>query len=84
MGKFYTEIPPEIIPWIAKQEAFWVGTAPLDGNGHVNVSPKGTKGTFHVVDTKTCWYEDLTGSGMYNFRGICDKHAQTRIYEPLK
>jgi len=41
---------------------FWVASAPLNG-GHVNVSPKGLSGMFHVVDGNKVWYQDLTGSG---------------------
>ena len=52
-----------MIPWIEQQKLFFVATAPLAPNGHVNVSPKGVEGTFHIVDDKTVWYEDLTGSG---------------------
>jgi hypothetical protein len=48
MGKFYEEIPNHLIAWIQKQELFWVATAPLSAEGHVNVSPKGLKGCFHV------------------------------------
>lgn len=48
MGKFYEEIPDNLLEWIPKQEVFWVATAPLSGDGHVNVSPKGLRGTFHV------------------------------------
>lgn len=41
---------------------FWVASAPLTGDGHVNVSPKGGP-YFGVPDEKTFWYLDLTGSG---------------------
>jgi len=43
---------------------FWVATAPLSPSGHINVSPKGVQGTFHVIDEHKVWYEDLTGSGV--------------------
>lgn len=36
-------------------ECFWVATAPLDPDGHVNVSPKGTLGTFHVESPAVAW-----------------------------
>lgn len=48
MGNFYEAIPDNLLEWIPTQEAFWVATAPLAGDGHVNVSPKGLRGTFHV------------------------------------
>ena len=62
MGKFFDDIPPFLVPWLAEQEMFWVATAPLVG-GHVNVSPKGVRGCFHYVSPTRVWYEDLTGSG---------------------
>lgn len=46
------------------QPMFVVGTAPLDGDGLINVSPKGMSGTFAVLDDHTVAYLDLTGSGV--------------------
>jgi len=63
MVQFFDSIPPSLLPWLHEQKIFWVATAPLTGDGHVNVSPKGFEGTFHVVDEHRVWYEDLTGSG---------------------
>lgn len=62
MGQFFETIPPSLIKWILDQKVFWVATAPLSASGHVNVSPKGGQ-YFGVVDEKTFWYMDLTGSG---------------------
>jgi len=42
---------------------YFVATAPLDTDGHVNVSPKGLD-TFRVLDERTVAYLDLTGSGI--------------------
>ena len=75
MVKFFDHIPGNIIQWIHEQKIFYVATAPLAEDGHVNVSPKGFENTMHVVynedghtDSKRAtsnavWYEDLTGSG---------------------
>ncbi|KAI8972851.1 hypothetical protein BD414DRAFT_517830 [Trametes punicea] len=63
MGKFYESLPPFLIPWLEKQEVFWVATAPLSPEGHVNVSPKGIRGSFRVSNPDRVWYQDLTGSG---------------------
>ncbi|KLO07052.1 hypothetical protein SCHPADRAFT_860666 [Schizopora paradoxa] len=63
MGLSFDSIPDDKIEWIRKQEVFWVATAPLSGDGHVNVSPKGLRGTFYVEGPNEVWYEDLTGSG---------------------
>ncbi|KAI1816145.1 pyridoxamine phosphate oxidase family protein [Poronia punctata] len=65
MGVFYEEIPPNIIDWALAQKIFWVSTAPLSKDGHVNISPKGgsPERTFGISDPKTFWYIDMTGSG---------------------
>jgi hypothetical protein len=49
--------------WIAKQALFFVGTAPLAGDGHINVSPKGPIGSLRVLDDHTVAYLDSYGSG---------------------
>jgi hypothetical protein len=49
--------------WIAAQAMFFVGTAPLAGDGHVNVSPKGPIGSLRVLDERTVAYLDIVGSG---------------------
>ncbi|KAF8552679.1 hypothetical protein OG21DRAFT_1511169 [Imleria badia] len=64
MGQLYDDIPQSLFEWINKQHMFWVATAPLNAQGHVNVSPKGTADCFHVLHSKQVWYEDLTGSGV--------------------
>src|SRR4051794_25986398 len=50
--------------WIARQALFFVATAPLAADGHVNVSPKGPIGSFKVVDDHTVAYLDVNGSGI--------------------
>lgn len=42
---------------------YFVATAPLEVDGHINVSPKGMKDTFVIIDTNNVAYLDLTGSG---------------------
>jgi predicted pyridoxine 5'-phosphate oxidase superfamily flavin-nucleotide-binding protein len=49
--------------WIAKQALFFVGTAPLDESGHINVSPKGPIDSLQVLDDRTVAYLDAYGSG---------------------
>lgn len=41
MGAFYETLPPSLITWLLQQKVFWIASAPLAGDGHVNVSPKG-------------------------------------------
>jgi hypothetical protein len=49
--------------WIAAREMFFVATAPLAEDGHVNVSPKGPIGTLGVRGPHEVAYVDLNGSG---------------------
>jgi hypothetical protein len=63
MGKVFEGIDEHQRAWIAAQALFFVGTAPLDGDGHVNLSPKGPIGTLRVVDEHTVAYLDGVGSG---------------------
>ena len=63
MGKVYDGIDEHLRRWISQQPVFFVGTAPLDSDGHVNVSPKGPIDTLRVLDSRTVAYLDLVGSG---------------------
>jgi hypothetical protein len=63
VGKIFERIDEHQREWIAKQSLFFVGSAPLDGEGHVNVSPKGPIGTLRVLDDHTVAYLDMVGSG---------------------
>jgi hypothetical protein len=63
MSKVYDGIDDTLAAFIAAQHMFFVATAPLDGSGHVNLSPKGLE-SFRVIDSKTVAYLDLTGSGI--------------------
>jgi hypothetical protein len=63
MGRIYDEIDAQLATWIARQPMFFVGSAPLDADGHVNVSPKGPIGTLRVVSPSQVAYLDVVGSG---------------------
>ena len=62
MGKLYDEISPEMTGWVKQQHIFFVATAPLAGDGHINCSPKGLD-TLRILGPKSVAYLDLTGSG---------------------
>ncbi|MGH3938230.1 MAG: pyridoxamine 5'-phosphate oxidase family protein [Pseudonocardiaceae bacterium] len=64
MGKLYECIDSRLTAWIEAQPVFFVATAPLAADGRVNVSPRGVRGTFRVLDGHTFGYVDLTGSGI--------------------
>ena len=63
MGKTYESIEPRIAEFITRQPLFFVATAPLSGDGLVNLSPKGLD-SFAILDPHTVAYLDLTGSGI--------------------
>lgn len=62
MSKQHECIEPELAVWIAQQKIFFVATAPLAADGHVNVSPKGGE-AFRVLGPMEAAYQDYTGSG---------------------
>jgi hypothetical protein len=63
MGRVYDGIDEHLRAWIARQPLFFVGSAPLAADGHVNLSPKGPIGTLRVLDDHTIAYLDVVGSG---------------------
>jgi len=63
MGKTYDLIDGPIEAFVRAQRMFFVATAPLAADGHLNCSPKGLD-TFAIVDSRTVAYLDLTGSGV--------------------
>ena len=62
MGKQFEALLPEHEAFIAKQHIFFVGSAPLSEEGHVNLSPKGYD-SLRVLSPNRVAYLDLTGSG---------------------
>ena len=62
MGKPLEGIDADLARWIAAQHVFFVGTAPLAADGHVNVSPKGGV-AFRILGPLEVAYQDYTGSG---------------------
>ena len=62
MGKTYERIDGRLREFIESQPVFFAATAPLAGDGHVNVSPKGRSGTLAVLDELTLAYLDFGGS----------------------
>lgn len=62
MAKFYEAIGDDLRAFIEAQRLFFVATAPVGADGHVNVSPKGLDG-FRVLGPNRVAYIDLTGSG---------------------
>ncbi|NES99437.1 MAG: pyridoxamine 5'-phosphate oxidase family protein [Sphaerospermopsis sp. SIO1G1] len=62
MAKVFDSITEELQKFIAKQQMFFVGSAPLSSTGHVNISPKGLD-SLRILSPHRVAYLDLTGSG---------------------
>ena len=63
MGKQFDAIDGKLEDFINRQHVYFVATAPLAGDGLVNLSPKGLD-SFRVLGPRTVAYLDLTGSGI--------------------
>ena len=63
MGKVYSAIDEKLAAWIRQQHLFFVGSAPLAADGHVNVSPKGDLRWFRILGPTEVAYLDFVGSG---------------------
>src|SRR5438045_804754 len=62
MARTYPAITDELRAFIEAQHMFFVASAPLAADGHVNLSPKGLDG-LRVLGPRRVAYLDLTGSG---------------------
>lgn len=70
MGQNYPCLDDRLIAFIRAQKIFFVATAPLAADGHVNLSPKGYD-SLAIIDERTIAYADLGGSGI-------ETHAHVR------
>jgi hypothetical protein len=64
MGRIYEEIDARLADFLRSQPVFFVATAPLAGDGHVNCSPKGNRDNLAILGERQVVYQDLTGSGV--------------------
>ncbi|MCC6804243.1 MAG: pyridoxamine 5'-phosphate oxidase family protein [Anaerolineae bacterium] len=62
MAKFYDQISEQLREFIEAQHVFFVASAPLSAEGHVNLSPKG-RDSLRVLSPNRVAYIDLIGSG---------------------
>ncbi|HVL96150.1 MAG TPA: pyridoxamine 5'-phosphate oxidase family protein [Solirubrobacteraceae bacterium] len=63
MAHVFDGIGEQLVSWVQRQPMFFVATAPLAADGHVNVSPKGPIGSLRILDERTLAYLDASGSG---------------------
>ncbi len=59
---------------------FFVATAPLSGESHVNVSPKGMAGTFAILGPHQVAYLDYHGSGVETIAHIRENGRLTIMF----
>lgn len=72
-------LTPEHIKFIQKQKMFFVATAPMKLDGHVNCSPKGLD-SFRVLDDYKVAYQDLVGSGVETIAHIRENKRITIMF----
>lgn len=80
MAKVYESIEGRLRAFIEAQPVFFVATAPSGPGGHVNLSPKGTLGTFAVLDGHRVAYLDYTGSGIETIAHLRDNGRITIMF----
>ena len=79
MGKTYTELNDKLTAFIKAQKMFFVATAPLTPDGHVNVSPKGYD-SFKIIDKATVAYLDYGGSGIETHAHVVENGRITIMF----
>jgi hypothetical protein len=80
MGKLYDGIDDRMRTFIQDQPMFFVATAPGGCEGLVNLSPKGYRDSFAVLDEHTVAYLDLFGSGAETIAHLKDNGRITVMF----
>lgn len=62
MAHVYPALDGRLTRFIEAQRVFFVATAPLDNDGHINLSPKGLD-SLRILSPNEIFYIDLIGSG---------------------
>ncbi|MBO0798175.1 MAG: pyridoxamine 5'-phosphate oxidase family protein [Blastocatellia bacterium] len=70
---------PELKEFIKQQPMFFVASAPLSADGHVNLSPKGLD-TFLALGSQQIAYLDLTGSGNETAAHVMENERLTIMF----
>ncbi|MFF3225232.1 pyridoxamine 5'-phosphate oxidase family protein [Nocardia suismassiliense] len=79
MAKVFSHLDDALRKFIGEQSMFFVATAPSEG-GRVNLSPKGYRDTFAVLDDHTFAYLDLYGSGAETIAHLRDNGRITVMF----
>ncbi len=80
MGKIYEKVDGRLREFVDRQPVFFVGTAPLAADGHVNISPRGIVGTFGMLDEHRFAWLDGTGSGSETIAHLRDNGRITVMF----
>ncbi|MEO3403337.1 pyridoxamine 5'-phosphate oxidase family protein [Mucilaginibacter sp. CAU 1740] len=79
MGKFFNEILDQHKEFVAHQKIFFVATAPMLANGHVNLSPK-DNASFRILSNSKVAYLDIIGSGNETAAHLLDNGRVTFMF----
>lgn len=79
MAKVFSHLDEALREFIDGQAMFFVATAPSEG-GRINLSPKGYRDTFAVLDDHTVAYLDLFGSGIETIAHLRDNGRITVMF----
>ncbi|OMC55254.1 pyridoxamine 5'-phosphate oxidase [Mycobacterium sp. IS-836] len=79
MAKEFSRIDESLREFIGEQAVFFVATAPSEG-GRINLSPKGYRDTFAVLDDHTVAYLDMFGSGVETIAHLRDNGRVTIMF----
>ena len=63
MAKTFKYINEKMASFLMAQPVFFVATAPLSPDGHINCSPKGNNGTFQVLGAHRLFTGISTAAG---------------------
>ena len=80
MGRVLEKITDKEEAFIRKQKVFFVATAALSSDHHVNVSPKAPGTGVVVLDPHTVAYADLTGSGAETAAHVMENERMTLMF----
>lgn len=75
----FSRVDESLQEFIRQQAMFFVATAPSEG-GRVNLSPKGYRDTFAVLDERRVAYLDLFGSGAETIAHLRDNGRITVMF----
>ena len=80
MGKVLDSITEKEEDFIRDQKVFFVATAPLSADHHINVSPKAPGASVIVLDPHTVAYAELTGSGAETAAHVMENERMTLMF----